>query len=88
MPEFIGRAEVLKADAFVGTVHVREDGTNTLEVFLLWVNLSNQSAFDRILQTAWIGMIRDSIGQGLRLRIFHGNASAFIETLEVRAPGL
>ena len=86
MPLLRGTPERIKVAAFLTIVYVREEGTGQLEPFLIWRDIADSSAFDRIVQTTWIGMIRDAMRQNRTIRILHLEDSALIEHLELFAP--
>jgi hypothetical protein len=85
MPITSGLVDYLKVGGDYGFVGLREEGTNELELFIIWFFPEEPSAFDRILHSMQLSLLQDALVSRLRVRISHEEESALITQVQVDA---
>jgi hypothetical protein len=80
-----GRVEYLKFGDDYGFVGLREQGTNTLELFILWFGNLPQGRGPTAMYSL---QLTTALARRLRVEISHESTSAFIIQVKLLAPGL
>jgi len=66
-----------------GTITVKEDGTGLGWVFYIWNSRNDAPALERILQTQRLALLREAAFRGLKVHVWHEDASGNIDQVQV-----
>jgi hypothetical protein len=72
----IGTVESIKVGDDFCFISVRDEVSNTSEYFFVWADVGETSAYERILQSMHLSMLRDALIHRLRVEITHGETSS------------
>ena len=95
MAETIGKITNIKVGSFlagtvnsfdIGTITVRENGTNLAWLFYIWNSRDDEPALRRILQTQRLALLREAAFRKLTVHVFHQNDSSLIDQVQVDTP--
>jgi len=95
-----GLVERLKVGYDFGIVYLRDEETDTIELFIIWITIGDIALPDpgtfgttlvsgasvRLLQSMQLSLLREAISQGLRVTIRHDEAGSLVHEVEVHAP--
>ena len=81
--ETVGIVEWIKVGDDFGYIAVREEESDTIEYFYVWSNTGETSAYERILQSMHLSMLRDALVHRLRVEISHGETSSNVEGVAI-----
>ena len=95
MPELIGKITNIKVGNFlpdtvnafdIGTVTIKESGTNVSWLFYLWNTRDSAPAVKRVRETQRLALAREAATRKLTVHIVHQNASSIVESLQIDYP--
>ena len=95
MPETIGKITNIKVGSFltgtvnsfdIGTITVKQAGTNASWFFYLWNSRDNEAAVRRVLQTQRLALAREAAFRKLTVHVFHQNNSSIVDEIQVDIP--
>ena len=95
MAETIGKITAIKVNSFlpgtvnsfdIGTVTVREAGTNASWFFYIWNSRDTDAAVKRVLHTQRLALLREAAFRKLTVRVFHQSDSSIIDGVQVDIP--
>ena len=95
MPELIGKITNIKVGNFlpdtvnafdIGTVTIKENGTNVSWLFYLWNTRDAAPAVKRVRETQRLALAREAAARKLTVHIVHQNASSIVESLQIDYP--
>jgi hypothetical protein len=66
-----------------GFTQIVDPTTQEKEVFILWFAPPEVSAFERILHSMWVSLLREALVNGLTVTITHADAQAQIENVQL-----
>ena len=85
MAVMVGTVECVHIGDDSAFCRLRDSGGSD-ETFILWFNVSNPSAFTRVMHSMWVSLLRDAMTQGFSVRVSHATNDARVQTLQVNAP--
>ena len=95
MAETVGKIINIKVRSFlpgsvnsfdIGTITVKETGTNAEWLFYIWNSRDNEAALRRILQTQRLALVREAAFRKLTVRVSHEDESSLIDGIQVDIP--
>jgi hypothetical protein len=95
MAETIGKITNIKVGSFlqgatnsfdVGSITIKENGTNLSWLLYLWNSRDAEVAFKRVLQSQRLALAREAAFRGLTVHAFHETDSSIIDQLTVDIP--
>jgi hypothetical protein len=66
-----------------GFFALRETGTGTQEVFVLWFFPDESTAISRILQSTWVSLLREARAGNIPVSVAHDDGSAEVRSLQL-----
>jgi hypothetical protein len=76
-----GTVEYIKVGDDYGFVEIQDEGTSEVELFIIWFSTSGPGGPIGF----WTLQLMMALAQGLPVEITHGDHSAFVEQVKVRA---
>jgi hypothetical protein len=95
MVETIGKITAIKVNSFlpetvnsfdIGTVTVKEAGTNALWFFYIWNSRDAEAAVKRVLHTQRLALLREAAFRKLTVHVFHQSDSSIVDGVQVDIP--
>ncbi|GGK76409.1 hypothetical protein [Mangrovihabitans endophyticus] len=81
MAVITGTVECVQIADDSGFTRIRDTTTGTAETLILWFAPVTVTEFTRVMQSMWVSLLREAMGNGLRVTAFHPDDSAFVGSL-------
>ena len=95
MAEVIGKITNIKVGSFlpdtvnafdIGTITIKENGTNLSWLFYLWNSRDTAPAVKRVRETQRLALAREAAARKLTVHITHQSDSSIVDSLQIDYP--